>query len=67
MRLLKEALFYFFVVAVALSFYSLAAGAALFSRCGFFSHRDEPEILHHFPIAANANLRNKAHITGELQ
>jgi hypothetical protein len=43
MKLLKEALFCFFVVAVALSFYFLAAGAAILSLCGFLLHQDEPD------------------------
>jgi hypothetical protein len=56
MRFLKESLLSFFVMGVVLSLYFVAAGAALFSFCGFVSHRDEPEVaVHHLKIAAEVN------------
>jgi hypothetical protein len=55
MRFLKESLLSFLVVGILLYLYFLAAGAALFTFCGFVSHRGEPEALHHFKIAADVN------------
>lgn len=55
MRLLKESLLSFFVVGVVVSLYFVAAGAALFSFCGFVSARDEPDALHHVKITADVN------------
>jgi hypothetical protein len=53
MRLLREALLCLFVIAIVLYLYSVAAGVALLSLCGFFSHRDEPEAVRHVKIVSN--------------
>ena len=50
MRFLKESLLSLFVVGVVLSFYFLAAGAALFGFCRFVSHRHEPNAAHHLKL-----------------
>jgi hypothetical protein len=67
MRFLKESLLSFFVVGVVLSLYFLAAGAALFSFCGFVSHRDKAEPAQHLKITANVTSLNQIHTIGELQ
>jgi hypothetical protein len=55
MRLLREALLCFFVIAIVLYLYSVAASVALFSLCGFVPHRDKPAAVHHSKIAPTAH------------
>ena len=55
MRILREALLCFLVVAVVLSLYFVAAGAALLSFCGFVSKRSEPEAVHHMKIVTDGS------------
>jgi hypothetical protein len=57
MKLLREALLSLFVGGVVLYLYCVAAGAALLSLCGFFSHRNGPAMLHHFTVAENLQNR----------
>jgi hypothetical protein len=67
MRFLRESLLSFFVVAVVLYLYFIAAGAALLSLWGFLLHRDGLETLHHLKVLRDVTSSNQIHTTGELQ
>jgi hypothetical protein len=61
MKFLKDSLLSFFVAGIVLSLYFIAAGAALFSFCGFVSHREEPELGGRLKIAAKVTSRAAIH------
>lgn len=63
MSLLRETVLSLFVMGLVLYLYFVAAGAALLSLCGFLSHRDGPETLHHFTVTVDVNLRDPTHTT----
>jgi hypothetical protein len=55
MKLFREALLCFFVIAIVLYLYFVAASATLLSLCGFVPHRDKPATIHHSKIAPAAD------------
>ena len=64
MRFLRESLFWFFVVGVVLCFYFLAGIAVLLTVGDSRDRKSKREDLHHFGIAADRNLQNRADTTG---